>query len=95
MSGTKEVEELNDLAWKFYLFVDDEQKLQIARGWAKEAVDSDPSPSAIDTYASLQFKLGNTKEAIELESQAIELAESMAEDISHFQHQLKKFQKDN
>lgn len=94
MTGTKDTDELNDLAWKFYLFIEDSKRLEIASNWAKLAVDNDPSPSAIDTYASLQFKLGNRKKAIELEKQALELANSLNEETAHFEHQLAKFEKE-
>lgn len=92
MSDIHDAEELNELAWNFYLFVNDKNKLEIALVWAKEAVELDPGPSAIDTYASLQFKLGHTKKAIELEKQAIDMATSLAEDTDHFEYQLAKFQ---
>ncbi len=92
MTGLDDIEELNELAWKFYLFVDSNEKLKIASGWAKEAIDKDPSPSSIDTYASLQFKLGNKKKAIELEKQAIVMAIELQEDVTHYEHQLKTFQ---
>ena len=91
MSGTLDSEELDDLAWKFYLYVDNKRKLEIAANWAKQSVDVEPTPSAIDTYASLLFKLGDKKTAIELEKQAIAMAEELLEETSHFEHQLKKF----
>ena len=94
MSGLSDEEELNELAWKFYLFVDNEEKLKIAATWAKESVDKTPSPSAIDTYASLLFKLGSKKKAIELEKQAIIMAIELQEDVAHYEHQLKTFQED-
>lgn len=92
MTGLEDSEELNELAWKFYLFVDDKEKLRIAAGWVKEAVDQAPSPSSIDTYASLLFKLGSKKKAIELEKQAIIMAIELQEDVAHYEHQLKTFQ---
>ncbi|MEP1096022.1 MAG: DUF255 domain-containing protein [Cyclobacteriaceae bacterium] len=92
MSGLNDEEELNELAWKFYLFVDNEEKLKLASTWAREAVDKTPSPSSIDTYASLLFKLGNSKKAIELEKQAIVMAIELQEDVAHYEHQLKTFQ---
>ncbi|MEP5611255.1 MAG: DUF255 domain-containing protein [Cyclobacteriaceae bacterium] len=92
MSGLNDEEELNELAWKFYLFVDNEEKLKLASTWAREAVDTTPSPSAIDTYASLLFKLGSKKKAIELEKQAIVMAIELQEDVAHYEHQLKTFQ---
>ncbi len=92
MTDLTDIEELNDIAWKFYLFVDDPRKLELAANWAKSIVDVEPTPSAIDTYASLLFKQGERKKAIELEKQAIELAQNLFEDTEHYEYQLKKFQ---
>ncbi|WP_370087564.1 thioredoxin fold domain-containing protein [Ekhidna sp.] len=92
MSGMEDPEELNELAWKFYLFVDNKNQLEIASGWAQQAVDKMPQPSIIDTYASLQFKLGNKKKAIDLEKRALELARELYDDTSHYEYQLKKFE---
>lgn len=64
MTELEDPEELNELAWKFYLFVSNKNKLEIASSWAQQAVDQQPEPSMIDTYASLQFKLGNKKREI-------------------------------
>ncbi|MEM6641666.1 MAG: DUF255 domain-containing protein [Bacteroidota bacterium] len=84
--------ELADLAWKFYLFVEDPAKLKKAIIWAKTAVDKEPAPLIIDTLASLYFKLGNKKKAIELESRALELAKGMYEDVEHYKYQLYTFE---
>lgn len=92
MTQTEDPEELGDLAWKFYLFVADKAKLQIASNWAKLVVSKEPSPTAIDTYASLLYKQGQKKKAIELEKQAIEMATQLSEDVDHYDHQLAKFQ---
>ncbi|WP_424963720.1 thioredoxin family protein [Ekhidna sp.] len=92
MTNLEDPEQLNELAWKFYLFVDNKYQLEIASTWAQEAVDQQPEPSMIDTYASLQFKLGNKKKAIELEKRALELAQELYEDTSHYEHQLRKFE---
>lgn len=91
MTNLNNSEELNELAWKFYLFIEDENQLKIALNWAKTAVDKMTDPSPIDTYASLLFKLGNKKKAIELEEKALELARELYEDFSHYEHQLAKF----
>lgn len=85
-------EELSELAWNFYLFVENTEKLKIAASWAKFSVDQHPAPSSIDTYASLLYKLGEKKKAIELEKQAIEMANELMEDTAHYQHQLSKFE---
>ncbi len=92
MTTSDDEEELNELAWKFYLFVDDEKKLRLASSWVKGIIDKNPSPSSIDTYASLLFKLGSKKKAIELEKQAIIMAIELQEDVAHYEHQLKTFQ---
>ncbi|MEQ9467389.1 MAG: DUF255 domain-containing protein [Ekhidna sp.] len=92
MSGLDDPEELNELAWKFYLFVDNKSQLEVAASWAQQSVSQQPEPSTIDTYASLQFKLGNRKKAIELERRALKLAQELYEDTSHYEHQLKKFE---
>ena len=92
MTPLEDPEQLNELAWNFYLLVDNRNQLEIASSWAQQAVDLQPEPSIIDTYASLQFKLGNQKEAIELEKQAIALATELYEDTTHYEYQLKRFQ---
>lgn len=91
ITGLDDPEELNELAWKFYLYIEDKNQLEIASSWAKLAVDVIGEPSPIDTYASLLYKLGNTKKAILLEEKALELAKELYEDVSHYQHQLAKF----
>lgn len=93
MTGISNSEELSELAWKFYLYIENRNQLEIASSWAKQAVDQLPEPSIIDTYASLQYKLGNKKQAIELEKQALELARELYEDLSHYEYQLEKFQR--
>ena len=87
-------EELGELAWQFYLFVNDRQKLELASTWASKAVEQLPDPSIIDTYASLQFKLGNRKKAVELETRALELANELYDDTTHFEYQLKRFKEE-
>ena len=79
--------------WNFYLFIEDRNQLAIASGWAKDAVDKLPNPSVIDTYASIQFKLGEKKKAVVLEERALELAQELGEDLSHYKYQLEKFRK--
>lgn len=90
--GLSDPQELDDIAWKFYLFVADKKKLEIAASWARESVDVDPTPSSIDTYASLLFKNGEKKKAVELAKQALEMATELLEDTDHYRHQLTKFE---
>jgi thiol-disulfide isomerase/thioredoxin len=85
---------LLDVCWKFYLFVNDKERLLKALNWTKHALENnDPSPAAIDTYASLLFKVGRVKEAIQFEMQALELAKSWGEPTQHYEYQLTKFKK--
>jgi len=91
MMRLSDPDDLSEIAWKFYLYIDDRNQLEIASGWAKEALDEMPEPSIIDTYASLQYKLGNEKRAIDLEKRALELAKELNDDIAHYEYQLKKF----
>ena len=92
MMEDNDPEQLNELAWKFYLFIDNPNQLKIASSWAQQAVDQLSDPSVIDTYASLLYKLGEKNKAVELEKQALALANEMNEDTSHYEHQLKKFE---
>lgn len=83
-----------NVAWKFYLFVDDTKKLLNALNWVKYVLDvEEPSPSSIDTYASLLFKIGRKKDAVIFEEKALQLAKSWGEATHHFEYQLEKFKK--
>ncbi len=90
--GVEDPEFIMDIAWKFYLFVDDNTKLLAALNWTKYVLENnDPQPAAIDTYASLLYKIGRKAEAVKFSEQALELAKSWGEDTKHFEHQLAKF----
>jgi thioredoxin-related protein len=83
-----------DVAWKFYLFVDDKEQILKALNWTKYVLDTyEPDPAVIDTYASLLFKLGRTADAVKFEEQALQLAQSWGADTQHFEFQLAKFKK--
>lgn len=91
---TEDQELILDVAWKFYLFVNDKEQLLKALNWTKYVLDNnEPDPAAIDTYASLLFKLGRKADAIKFEQQALQLAQSWGEDTSHYEFQLTKFKK--
>lgn len=83
-----------DVAWKFYLFVNDKEQLLKALNWTKYVLENnEPDPAVIDTYASLLFKIGRREEAIKFEEQALQLAQSWETDTEHFEFQLAKFKK--
>jgi thioredoxin-related protein len=91
---TEDQELILDVAWKFYLFVNDKEQLLKALNWTKYVLDNyEPDPAIIDTYASLLYKLGKKPEAIKFEQQALQLAQSWGEDTSHYEFQLTKFKK--
>jgi len=84
--------ELNEYAWKFYLYVDDEKQLQQALAWAKLSVSTEANASNTDTLAALYYKLGNKAEALQLSKNALALAQEEGEDTEHYEKQLKMFE---
>ena len=84
-------EGLNTFAWMFSLFVNDPAQLNVAIGWLTNVIESYVEPTYIDTYATLQYKVGNRKKAVAFAEQALQLAENLGEDITHYQYQLSKF----
>ncbi len=91
--GVEDPLQLNEFAWKIYVFSEDEQQLKTAQGWIEPLVKQYEDPSLIDTYASLMYKLGDAKAAIKWEKRAIRLAEMAEdEDLLHYQLQLERFE---
>jgi len=84
---------LNSIAWQFFEKEKDKKKLQLALGWAKKSVESEKSPANLDTYANLQFKLGNKTEAIKLEEEAISLGKEVGYPITDLETTLEGFKK--
>jgi tetratricopeptide (TPR) repeat protein len=95
LTKTNDPEELSELAWKFYLYIENKSHLEMALSWAKKAVDLSSEPAIIDTYASLLYKLGKIKQAILIEKKALEMAEQLYNDTTHYQYQLSKFESGN
>lgn len=88
----KDPAQLNEFAWKFYLFVEDTTHLATASQWMTEVVTRYPAATYLDTHASLLFKLGNREEAVAYAKKALQAAEYEMEDLLHFQLQLEKFE---
>ncbi len=63
-SGTQDAFVLNDIAWNYYLNVNDKSLLQKATKWAFQAVNLKNTSTHNLTYAYLNYKTGNIKEAI-------------------------------
>ncbi|MFY0599438.1 MAG: thioredoxin family protein [Cyclobacteriaceae bacterium] len=83
--------QLNEFAWKFYLFVEDQALLDVSIDWMEALLRREKSATSMDTYASLLFKSGKRKEAIKWEKMALKKAEEELEDLTHYQLQLEKF----
>jgi thioredoxin-related protein len=68
---------LNEFAWQTFLYVNNKQLLKKAAEWMEKLlplveVKSDGNLDAfLDTYASLLYKLGRTREALEWEEKAL------------------------
>lgn len=84
-------EQLNEFAWKFYLFVDDQGQLSQAKDWMKKVLSDYPDATYHDTYASLLFKLGDQKGAVKYAERALQAAEIEQQDLMHYEAQLQKF----
>ena len=81
-----DVDYINDLTWMVYQnrnSIKDKMIISKVCGWAKKAYTLQPKSDAImDTYAHLLFEIGNKKEAIKLEEEALKKAkETKSENI--------------
>jgi len=65
----------NDFAWQVFQYDDDKAELQAALGWTEKVLQSQPQLNAdiVDTKANLLYKLGQKKEGIALEAEAVRL----------------------
>ncbi|MBV6643461.1 MAG: DUF255 domain-containing protein [Cyclobacteriaceae bacterium] len=91
--GVEDPLQLNEFAWKIYVFSEDAEQLKTAKGWLEPLIKQYDDPSLIDTYASLIYKLGDVKSAIRWEKKAVRLAEMAEdEDLLHYQLQLERFE---
>jgi thioredoxin-related protein/tetratricopeptide (TPR) repeat protein len=68
--------ELNGNAICVFSFSNNPTLLKKALSWSQQSIDQDKNNATfLDTYANLLYKLGQTKEAIEIETKAIEIVE--------------------
>jgi len=75
--GKKDMNQVNSIAYEFYEKIKDKAMLAKAEQWAKEGYEIMPkNPPIIDTYACLLYVNGKKKEAIKLETEAIEITKS-------------------
>ncbi len=86
-------EQLNEFAWKIYVFSESEEEWNTAKSWIEPIVEAYEESSFMDTYASLLYKLGDIKQAIKWEKRAIRRAVDLDdEDLLHYQLQLERFE---
>ena len=68
--------ELNDIAWNFYLYINDKAALQDAVKWCLESVKKQEDSFNTDTLARVYFKLGDMKNAKIWAEKSIAVAKS-------------------
>jgi thiol-disulfide isomerase/thioredoxin len=61
--GTNNDKVLNDIAWNYYINIADYKQLEKAKKWSYKAVNLKNTCENNTTYAYLNYKLGNLKEA--------------------------------
>ncbi|MEO1435155.1 MAG: thioredoxin family protein [Bacteroidota bacterium] len=76
---------LNELAWNFYLAVEDENLLKRAVSWAEQSVELDNQFFNNDTLGALYYKTGKNKKAKKHLQIAIDLAKAEGYDPSESQ----------
>lgn len=82
---------LNNIAWTFFEHVKNKKALIQAESWAKRAVELQPEPVILDTYANLAYKNKNKALARTLMQQAIAKLEANNEDATTYIETLNSF----
>ena len=91
--GSKDPEELNELAFTFFRVIDDPQLLEKAVKWSKKSIRLDRKKYYNhDTLAALYSKLNKSKKAIRTARKAIKFAQKTGEDYSPTEELLETLQ---
>jgi len=86
--------QMNSACWTIFQNIDDKATLKKAVTWShKSLVISNNNPSYLDTYANLLYKTGKTKEAIKIQSEAIEKAGNDKKSLEDTLEKMKKGEK--
>ncbi len=72
--GSTDADELNNIAWTFFEYVDNSVLLKKAVAWVEKSIELDPGYHNLDTLAHLLYKLGKLSKAKKVAKQAIWLA---------------------
>lgn len=67
-------EDLNSLAWYYYLNKEDMADLEEAKEWVIRSMELDKNYHSTDTYAALLYKTGQNTKALKVAKEAIEIA---------------------
>ncbi|MDZ4682830.1 MAG: thioredoxin domain-containing protein [Saprospiraceae bacterium] len=86
---SKDMMQLNNVAWAFYESVTDKAMLKKAVGWAKASIKLDAQYFNSDTLAALYYKIGDKKKSKKAALAAIEIAKKNGEDYSGTEQFLK------
>lgn len=81
--------QLNDIAWNFFLNIDNKSSLKKALVWILESIKKDSNSYNNDTAANLYNKLGDKKNAKVYAEKAISLGKAAGDDVSETEELLK------
>jgi thioredoxin-related protein len=81
--------QLNDIAWNFFLNVENKSSLRKALAWILESIKKDSNSYNNDTAANLYNKLGDKKNAKVYAEKAISLGKAAGDDVSETEELLK------
>jgi hypothetical protein len=70
----EKIENINNYTWEIFKRINDKEILEKTDNWCKDKLSKSKNHYYLDTYANLQYKLGNIKRAIKYETKAIKLA---------------------
>ncbi len=84
---------LNSYAWTVYENLSDEKSLEKASKWTKKSIELDKTYYNLDTYAAIQFKLGDLDEAEKYCKLAIKKGKEDNLDVTPTEEMLKQIQK--
>ena len=89
---------LNNFAWILFENTDNKEYLLEAIKWTEIVIAKSPNPGVMDTKANLLFKLERKKEAIKIQTEAIELGKKKGmsnKELKSYEETLNKFKKYN
>lgn len=85
--------QLNEYAWGYVQMIDNRRDLEEALKWSARAVELIESPTNLDTYANLQYKLGDKKLALKTQKKAIKIAKKLKDDTTELEETFKSMKR--